>query len=288
MKINETCEACLLKKHLNRYPENTPEEKVKAYKAEILEAIEKNKELSAPEVVVEIDKIYWKYFNQKDDYTEEKKHFNALMLTLEDYMTNESENASDPLERAIQYAMTGNFIDFGAMKEVDENKLRRFISNLDNTKVNKTTLEELRREIKSSKNMVYLTDNCGEIVTDKVLIKIMKKINPDMHVSAIVRGEPVFNDATVEDAIQVGLDSVADAVLGNGSDVAGTVITKVSKEALDALHKADFIIAKGQGNYESLGDCGLNVYYIFMCKCSRFVDKFGVPLYSGVITRELE
>ena len=288
MKINETCEACLLKKHLNRYPENTPEEKVKAYKAEILEAIEKNKELSAPEVVVEIDKIYWKYFNQKDDYTEEKKHFNALMLTLEDYMTNESENASDPLERAIQYAMTGNFIDFGAMKEVDENKLRRFISNLDNTKVNKTTLEELRREIKSSKNMVYLTDNCGEIVTDKVLIKIMKKINPDMHVSAIVRGEPVFNDATVEDAIQVGLDSVADAVLGNGSDVAGTVITKVSKEALDALHKADFIIAKGQGNYESLGDCGLNVYYIFMCKCSRFVDKLGVPLYSGVITRELE
>ena len=288
MKINETCEACLLKKHLNRYPENTPEEKVKAYKAEILEAIEKNKELSAPEVVVEIDKIYWKYFNQKDDYTEEKKHFNALMLTLEDYMTNESENAVDPLERAIQYAMTGNFIDFGAMKEVDENKLRRFISNLDNTKVNKTTLEELRCEIKSSKNMVYLTDNCGEIVTDKVLIKIMKKINPDMHVSAIVRGEPVFNDATVEDAIQVGLDSVADAVLGNGSGVAGTVITKVSKEALDALHKADFIIAKGQGNYESLGDCGLNVYYVFMCKCSRFVDKFGVPLYSGVITRELE
>lgn len=288
MKINETCEACLLKKHLNRCPENTPEKIAESYKAEILGTVEQNKDLSAPEVVVEIDKIYWKYFKQKEDYTEEKKHFNSLMLMLEDYMTKVAEESENPLLCAIQYAMTGNFIDFGAMKEVDENRLKQFISDSYKTKVDEATLKALKNEIKSAKRMVYFTDNCGEIVTDKVLIKVMKKINPDMHVTAIVRGEPVFNDATMEDAIQVGLDSVADEVFGNGSCVAGTVLSKVSKETLDATHKADFIIAKGQGNYESLGDCGLNVYYIFMCKCSRFVDKFGVPLYSGVITRELK
>lgn len=287
MKINETCEACLIKNHLNRYPENTPAEIAEAYKAEVLETIEKNKDCSSPEVTLKIDRVFWKYFKIRKDYTEEKKHFNALMLTLEDYMTNETENADDPLERAIQYSMMGNFIDFAALKEVDENKLRQFISDLNNTSVDKSVLEKLRSEIKSAESMVYLTDNCGEIVTDKVLIKAMKKINPDMRITAIVRGEPVFNDVTMEDALQVGLDKVADEMFGNGSDIAGTVLSKVSSETLDALHKAQFIIAKGQANYESLGDCGLNIYYIFMCKCSRFVDKFGVPLYTGIITREL-
>ena len=287
MKINEVCEACLLSKHLNRYPESTPKETAEAYKAEVIEAVEKNRDLSAPEVVVEIDKIYWKYFKQKADYTEEKKHFNSLMLTLEEYMTESAIASGDPLLCAVQYAMTGNFIDFGAMKEVDEDKLRQFISDSSNTEVNKSVLEELRNEIKGAKRMVYFTDNCGEIVADKILMKVMKRINPDIKITAIVRGEPVFNDATMEDARQVGLDDVADEVFGNGSCIAGTVLSKVSKETLDAAHGADFIIAKGQGNYESLGDCGLNVYYIFMCKCSRFVEKFNKPLYSGVITREL-
>ena len=287
MKINEVCEACLLSKHLDRYPENTPKETAEAYKAEILATVEKNGDLSAPEVVVEIDKIYWKYFKQKADFAEEKRHFNALMLTLENYMTDTAGASSDPLLCAVQYAMTGNFIDFGAMKEVDEDKLRQFISDSSKTEVEESVLEALRNGIKTAKKMVYFTDNCGEIVADKILMKVMKRINPDIKITAIVRGEPVFNDATMEDARQVGLDEVADEVFGNGSCVAGTVLSKVSKETLDAARSADFIIAKGQGNYESLGDCRLNVYYIFMCKCSRFVEKFNKPLYSGVITREL-
>ena len=288
MKINETCEACLLGKHLNKYPSDASPDKVKAYQNEIKELVEKNKDLSAPEMAAEIENIYFNYFNEKQDFAEDKKYFNGLMLSLEEEMIRSVEEADDHLLRAVQYAMIGNFIDFGAMKNVDSDKLREFLDEAYKTEVDKDVLESFRKEISTSKRLVYFTDNCGEIVADKVLIRTLRKLNPSLYITAIVRGKPVFNDATMEDAIQVRLSDVADEVIGNGTDIPGTVLNKVSDETVNAVNNAELFVSKGQGNYESLSDTGLNIYYIFMCKCSRFVDKFKKPLYSGMITKELE
>lgn len=288
MKINETCEACLLGKNLNKHPKNASNETVKAYQREIVALVANNKDMSAPEMASEIEAIYWRYFGEKEDFTEDKKYFNKLMLSLEDEMTASVKSAPDPLMRAVQYAMVGNFIDFGAMKDVDADKLRGFLDGAYKYEVDPKTLDSLRQEILNSKRMVYFTDNCGEIVADKVLMGTILRMNPELNITAVVRGGPVFNDATVEDALQVELDSVASHVLGNGSNIPGNVLEKVSEETREAVKKADFFISKGQGNYESLSECGLNIYYIFMCKCSRFVDKFKKPLYSGLITKELQ
>ena len=288
MKINETCEACLLGKHLNKYPSDTSEDKVREYQSEIEKFVQKNKDKSAPEIAAELDRIYFKFFGIKEDFSEDKRYFNDLMLSLENEILRTVEDADDRLLRAVQYAMVGNFIDFGAMKNVDANKLRGFLDGAHKYEVDMGALESLRKEILTSKRLVYFADNCGEIVADKILMKIIKDVNPDIYITAIVRGEPVFNDATMDDANQVGLDSVADEVFGNGSDIPGNVFERVSKRTLDAIENADLLISKGQGNYETLSDSGFNIYYIFMCKCSRFVDKFEKPLYSGMITKELK
>ena len=288
MKINETCEACLLGKHLNKYPGDAPMDKVKEYQFEVRTFVEKNKDLSAPEMAAEIENIYFNYFNEKEDFSEDKKYFNNLMLSLETEIIKSVEDADDMLLRAVQYAMIGNFIDFGAMKNVDADKLKGFLEDAYKTEVDRGVLESLRKEIYASKRMVYFTDNCGEIVADKVLMRTIRKLNPNLHITAVVRGGPVFNDATIEDAVQVSLSDVADEVFGNGSNIPGNVLGKVSAETLNAVNNAELFISKGQGNYESLSDTGLNIYYIFMCKCSRFVDKFKKPLYSGMITKELK
>ena len=97
---------------------------------------------------------------------------------------------------------------------------------------------------------------------------------------------PVVNDATVEDAEQVRLGEAAQRILGNGCDLPGTVLTRVSPEALAEADAADLLIAKGQANYEGLSGCGRNIFYIFMCKCPLFIERFHASLFSGVLTRE--
>ena len=91
----------------------------------------------------------------------------------------------------------------------------------------------------------------------------------------------------MEDARQVGLDRMDGiTLLDNGDRLAGTDLTRISPEALTAITEADLVIAKGQGNYETLHGCGLNIYYDFLCKCQFFADRFGVPVYTGMLVSE--
>ena len=108
-----------------------------------------------------------------------------------------------------------------------------------------------------------------------------------VNVTVIVRGKPTVNDATLEDMKQIRMEEVADRVLGNGNGMPGNVIGTLSAEAMEEVEKADLLIAKGQGNYEGLSGCGLNVFYLFLCKCELFMRRFSVPKYTGIITREL-
>ena len=137
-----------------------------------------------------------------------------------------------------------------------------------------------------AKRLVYFTDNCGEIVTDKLLISTFRDINPDLHITVIVRGKPVLNDATLEDAKHIHMEDVAQKVIGNGTGLPGNVIGAISQEAMTEVENADLLISKGQGNYEGLSGCGLNIYYLFLCKCEMFMRRFGVEQFTGIMTRE--
>ncbi len=288
MKMNKNCEKCLFDKNEKRIPSCVSTDKREAFLVSLARVIAENKEKSAPEVVEKINELRCEFFGGTEDYTEIKKHFNALMLGLEDELCTSLECADDAFALAVKYAMAGNFIDFGASDSVDDEKLREFLSAAKTAEVSSDAVEKLKKEILSAKKLVFFTDNCGEIVADKVLIRAIKDLNPNVFVTAVVRGSPVLNDATREDAVQVRLASVCDRVIDNGTAIAGSVIERMSEDARNAALSADVIIAKGQGNYESLCGCGLPIHYIFMCKCELFVNCFGVPRYSGIITKEGE
>ena len=122
---------------------------------------------------------------------------------------------------------------------------------------------------------------------DKLLAETIRRLYPSLEITVLVRGGPVLNDATMEDAIQVGFDRLEGiTVMGNGDRLAGTALDRISPEARHAITEADLIIAKGQGNYETMQGCGLHIYYAFLCKCQFFADRFGVPIYTGMLVKE--
>ena len=194
--------------------------------------------------------------------------------------------ASDnPLKSAVQYAMMGNFIDFSALDKVEESKLMELIDRAPDITVDEECLELLRERTEKARTLALITDNCGEIVMDKILLRQLLRLNPDLSVTVIVRGGPVANDATFEDAEQVGLTQFGRCI-GNGNDTDGSAMRIMSREAREAITRADVVIAKGQANYETLYGCACNVFYIFMCKSMLFMDRFKVPQFTGILTFE--
>ena len=283
MRLNPECIPCLLGNQLERYPKDIDNSKKIAYMQAILRVIaDASDSMSAPMIMREITKIQRQMFGSEMDYSEIKHHFNQLMLEKEMDVQEEIDASEDELKLAIQFAIIGNFIDFGAMKSVDEQKLEEFFSSARDISMNEEEYISLRKDILDAKKITYLTDNCGEIVMDKLLIRVIQKMNPDANLTVLVRGEQVLNDATLEDAVQVGLTEMTN-VRGNGSDIAGTCIEELSEEARKIIYDSDVILAKGQGNFETMQMCGLNVYYIFMCKCEMFARKFQVPRFTGML-----
>lgn len=286
VRLSAQCIECLLSKHIKKYPPEIEEVQKIEYLQKALRILSDAKaEQSAPEVLADIEALQRKRFGKADDFAKEKKYFNALMLEKLPEMERAVLSADDPLALAAGYAMLGNFIDFGALDSVDENKLEAMLDDVENIQLDAEEFENLKRDLEGAKRVVYLTDNCGEIVTDKVLLSTILRLYPEIQAEFIVRGMPVLNDATMEDALQVGLDAVA-PVTENGTGIAGTCIEKISAQARQKLDAADVILAKGQGNFETLRGCGKNVYYMFMCKCIMFAERFGVAQFSPMLLND--
>lgn len=280
------CTQCLLKKHLTNYPDTATEEERLTYIRRlfsILTDIAPGE--SSPVIVNRILTLQKEMFDQFVDYTDIKKHFNQLMLEQEDWIYADISSATDPIRRALQYVMKGNYIDFGVLSDVNSEKLMELLSQAKDQTIDEQIFEELMQDLTSAKNMVLLTDNCGEIVLDKLLIRTIMSQFPDLQIHVIVRGGHALNDATMEDACQVGLPDLV-KVIGNGTCLQGTYLPDISKEARDLLEQADVILSKGQGNFESLQYCGLNIYYLFLCKCDLFTKRFHTHLYNGILTND--
>lgn len=283
---NSYCTQCLLKKHLTNYPDTATEEERLTYIRRlfsILTDIAPGE--SSPVIVNRILTLQKEMFDQFVDYTDIKKHFNQLMLEQEDWIYADISSATDPIRRALQYVMKGNYIDFGVLSDVNSEKLMELLSQAKDQTIDELIFEELMQDLTSAKNMVLLTDNCGEIVLDKLLIRTIMSQFPDLQIHVIVRGGHALNDATMEDACQVGLPDLV-KVIGNGTCLQGTYLPDISKEARDLLEQADVILSKGQGNFESLQYCGLNIYYLFLCKCDLFTKRFHTHLYNGILTND--
>ena len=146
-------------------------------------------------------------------------------------------------------------------------------------------MESLFRQCESAESFLLVADNCGEIVLDKLFLTELRRRFPKLDISVMVRGSEVLNDATMEDAEYVGLPQTA-RVISSGSAAAGTIYSMLSAEARQALDGADIILAKGQGNYESLSHQGRHIFCSFLCKCELFTERFSVPPLTGMLVEE--
>ena len=287
IRLNEECINCIISKYLRDYPEDAGFQVRLSYIQGVLKILSEAKvSESAPELVEKVSLVREKIFGSKKDFSEIKKHFNNLVMSLEDEIYGKIQAGSNIVKAALKYSMMGNYIDFGVVGNVEEKKLMEFLDKAPEVEINEAEFKQFEKELKSARKMVFLSDNCGEVVLDKLLIKAICSRFPDLSVEVIVRGLPVLNDATMEDAKQVRLDDIA-SVSDNGTAIAGTCLDRISPEARQKIEKADVILAKGQGNFETLRFCKKNVYYAFMCKCKMFADKFGVPQYTGMFINDL-
>ncbi len=279
MRILDTCARCLYDHQAQRtdHPE---------YLAEIRRLIEeRGEEDTSPYMVYLFDRVYEKYFGKGPDYRQIKKEYNDLALGMEDRLYAEIQKAEDPLARALVMARIGNYIDFGAMKEVDREEFLALFDQAELRKEDQPVYESFLQACAKGKNFLLICDNCGEILLDRLFLEQLKHRFPHLQLKALVRGKEVLNDATMEDALYVGLDRVAE-LCTNGEGLAGTIYDRMPKEARAAFDEADIILAKGQGNYESLFGEGRHVFYTFLCKCDFFVDRFQVKRLTGMLVEE--
>lgn len=284
--ISSYCMACLLRNEEERIRNFSNEKKNAAYYKEVCRLIgESDDTASAPVLVAQKAELFKKYYGIEDDYKEQKIEFNQLMLRYEDSVWKKIERTEDPLLSALKYAQVGNYIDFGALRNVDQEELLKLLDQSADNKVDSAEYESLKENLQKGRSLVYITDNCGEIVMDKLFIRMIQKLYPQLKITVLVRGAAVLNDATLEDAQEVGLTEIAD-VMGNGCNVAGTPLEYISDEAKNLVEHADVLIAKGQGNFESLNKCGLNIFYLFLCKCSWFEMRFQMKRFEPVLVND--
>lgn len=286
MLINNECRECILNKYSKRYPENIADDVKEEYIKKLKDILDKySLSLSAPEILEKIAILQKDMFDYHEDLTECKKYYNNLLLSLEDEMWDKLMASDDYFSLAVGYAMTGNYIDFGANSNISEDFLREKLFDAINLEFDKDELLNLKNDILSKNSLVFLTDNCGEIVTDKILIRAILNLNPDIKISVIVRGSDVLNDATLSDAKDVGLDLVV-PVYSNGTAICGTALERITDESRRIFENGDIIISKGMGNFETVYGCGKNVYYLLMCKCDMFAKRFKMPMFSCVLKNE--
>lgn len=287
MKCNPHCAACLLKKQQQFLAGlHAPQEKKQAYLHAVTEMINRySSEESSPRLLARIAVLQKEYLDYIEDMSAEKRLFNDILLQKEALFQNEIDSADDPLAAALRLSRAGNYIDLSAVENVTDEKLFALLREAKDSVLDEKTLHAFRQDLLHAKKLTFCTDNCGEVVLDKLLIKTIQKLYPDLQITVMVRGENVINDATMEDAEQINLTGIA-PVIGNGTAIPGTDPDALSGKAKEAFESADLIISKGQGNFESLSGCGYNIYYLFLCKCDHFVQMFGLKQFEGVFARE--
>ncbi len=220
-----------------------------------------------PETGRLIYRIVREITGNNDPYKEIKEESTKVALGLYPSLKAKVEESDNELLLAIKIAVAGNVIDFGASWNFDiseevEKVLEKDFAICD--------YDELERCLDDTEEVLYLGDNAGECVFDRVLIeKIGKKVK------YVVRGMPVINDATYDDAIKAGIGEIAD-IISSGTDAPGTILETCSREFRDIFYDSKFIISKGQGNYEALSDVDVPVFFLFKAKCEVIARDVGV------------
>ena len=213
-----------------------------------------------------------------DPYREAKRRANQAALTLYPKLKALVQESPRPFEAAVRVAIAGNIIDMAAFPELSAGEIDRALEEALEAPLDGKAVACLEERVGQAAEILFLADNAGEIVFDRVLIEEL----PTERTTVVVRGSPVLNDATLEDAEAVGLTEVV-PVIGNGSDAPGTLLRECSSELRQRVARATLAIAKGQGNYETLSELDARAFFLFRVKCPVIAEEIGCPVGGLVI-----
>lgn len=230
---------------------------------------------TTPELIGEIFAILKDETGNEDPYRETRMKYNTMFLERLPVFEQHIKESSNPFLTAVKYAIIGNIIDFNPIHNLGLSDVEAYFDRFikDNLEIDDSSA--LQQEIRNARCILYLGDNCGEICLDRLLLKMMKEINPSCDVFFATRGYAVVNDSIKEDAYYVGIDEYA-FIISNGDGSLGTILKRTTDEFRSIYERADIVIAKGQANYECLSEEDKNIFFLLVTKCDVIASCIGI------------
>lgn len=269
MKTDLDCLPCLLRQTVQtvRLCNSSVQLQEQAVRAVAAIIAQSDFDLSPPEIAAEVYKEIEKITGIRDPYIEKKEESNRLALSLLPSLRQEirNKNEEEGVELAIRFAIAGNIIDYGAYRDFD------FLATLDENRHAEFAVNHIPELLDAIKKLprggtiLFLADNCGEIIFDALLVEHL--FTEGFDITVAVKDGPIINDAIVADAYVAGLDKYA-RIISNGTRCPGTVLSLASEDFLQHYRTADMIIAKGQGNFEGLSEEERDIFFLLSVKCA--------------------
>ncbi len=285
MKVTPECVPCLLKRVLFQAQlanNGTESKSVQAALKKYAEIYDEGK--NSAESATEIHRCSYDAMGVKDPYLALKLRADEVAEDYISYAEEYVKNSSDSLRAAFLMSVVGNIMDFGSGIAIDDpDQFKNVFSNLVEQGIYHDDTDIIKSVLKPGSSVIYVFDNCGESQLDKILIKELQTMGA--RVVGVVRGEPILNDVTYEDAIRIGMEKVVDRLLTSEVFAIGVDMSKIGKDLREEFANADLIIAKGMANFESFSDWENNapLVHVLRTKCNPVSKAIGVPIEKNVV-----
>ncbi len=246
---------------------------------------------SPPEMAPIIQELYTDLVGISDPYKSVKDMSNEKALAIYPELKAIVERSAAPLLTAVELACAGNIIDYGATHhDLDVNgEIMRILSQSDAAIAHEErelfAFEAFQQDLSKARRLMYVGDNCGEIVFDRVLIETIAALHPSLHIDFVTRGTPILNDCLVEDAYTCGLHHSA-TIVSSGMVSPGLILKHAAPEFKAIFDQADIIISKGQGNYEALSGVDAPIYFLLITKCKVIARDLGSSMRDLILKKQ--
>jgi uncharacterized protein with ATP-grasp and redox domains len=284
MKLNLDCVPCFQRQALQAIRFVTDDEEVQgALLRKVVRTLEEMEwDATPPEIARQVHRLVRRELGREDPYRQVKRQSNEEALALLPRMRELVEAAEDPIVTAARLAIAGNIIDFGAVQQYD---LKSTIDKVLSSTFAKDDTEGFKAELAKASSLLYFLDNAGEVAFDRLFVETILSRSRIGRIDFVLKGGPIINDATIDDAVLVGLDRIPNASfleITNGDP--GTGPARRSDEVRSWIREHDIVISKGQGNYEEMSDYR-GLYFLFLTKCAVVARDIGVDVGSIVFHR---
>jgi len=283
MKITDECVPCLIRRVMFEAEYSTKDKQLKKKVVQnacrLLGEIYDPDECSAA-IATRVHKLVYETLGDDDPYSDLKTKSNKIALSLVPRVEKLVRESDDPLRKSILCSIIGNMMDFGIRGgSSNPNDLRDIFNKLFEEGLGFNDTDKVKNILKESKHVVLFTDNCGEIVFDKILCREIKKFKPDVFLTLVVKGEPVLSDATMDEAVELGFDEVVDEILTTGCFAVGADLKNPPLDLKKTLDEVDLIICKGMANYEVFSETDYKpIVYFLRTKCHPIANSMGISV----------